>query len=160
MCEFCDGKEKVIDEGPNYRWMIIEINKKKYISYKDKSVIGSQCISIDYCPYCGKELVLNGCDRKDLENKIKELESELAVKENLLKIKAGITSKEDDLLFDPISAAECLINLTYERETSPIEKSFCGLGDTTVSQKYEVDELEQIAEHLLIYCKHNKAVGV
>lgn len=99
MCEFCDGKGKVIDECTSYRWSIMELNKKWYMAYKDKCIIGSQCIPIDYCPYCGIELVLNGFERKALENKINELEYELAVKEHLLKIKAGITQKEDNLPF-------------------------------------------------------------
>ena len=133
MCGFCDGKEKDIVNNPEHRWSILELNGVFYIAYKDKSIIGSQCISIDYCPYCGRKLSGDECTsvdeeeiirsireasmtstvdlsdsivrareflkkynrEKDLENKIKELESELAVKENLLKIKAGIETDYD-----------------------------------------------------------------
>lgn len=105
MCEFCDGKEKDIVNNPEHRWSILEHSGVFYMAYKDKSIIGSQCISIDYCPYCGRRLVLNGCDRKDLENKIKELESELAVKENLLKIKAGI-QEDFDMQYAKLRIAE------------------------------------------------------
>ena len=68
-----------------------------------------------------------------------------------------LESKEtSDLPFDPLECANYLINATYERETNGIERAFCNLPEKVNSDRYTIDELEQIAEHLLVYCKHNK----
>ena len=48
-----------------------------------------------------------------------------------------------ELPFDAIDVANFLINEKYEYRN--IE-----------CRKYEIEDLEQIAEHLLVYCKHNK----
>ena len=70
---------------------------------------------------------------------------------------AELESKETvDLPFDPLECANYLINATYERETNGIERTFHNLPDKVNSDRYTVDDLEQIAEHLLVYCKHNK----
>ena len=70
---------------------------------------------------------------------------------------SGLESKEkSDLPFDPLECANYLINATYERETNGIERTFHNLPDKVNSDRYTVDDLEQIAEHLLVYCKHNK----
>lgn len=61
--------------------------------------------------------------------------------------------KENDstveLPFDAIEVANFLIN----------EECECKMPFTvrkTKRRKYEIEDLEQIAEHLLVYCKHNK----
>ena len=70
---------------------------------------------------------------------------------------AELESKEIvDLPFDPLDTANYLINATYERETNGIERVVQNLPEKVNSDRYTVDELEQIAEHLLIYCRHNK----
>ena len=70
---------------------------------------------------------------------------------------AELESKEIvDLPFDPLDTANYLINATYERETNGIERVVQNLPKKVNSDRYTVDELEQIAEHLLIYCRHNK----
>lgn len=70
---------------------------------------------------------------------------------------AELESKETvDLPFDPLECANYLINATYERETSSLERGLKGLPEKVDSDRYTVDDLEQIAEHLLVYCKHNK----
>ena len=51
--------------------------------------------------------------------------------------------------FDPLETANMLINATYKAEIPFLEKQV----DRNV---YDIDDLEQIAEHLLVYCKHNK----
>lgn len=61
-----------------------------------------------------------------------------------------------DLPFDPMEVANYLINATYKRETNSIERSFYKTTDEVDEDKYSIDDLEQIAEHLLVYCKHNK----
>lgn len=48
-----------------------------------------------------------------------------------------------ELPFDAIGVANFLINEKYEYRN--IE-----------CRKYDIEDLEQIAEHLLVYCKHNK----
>ena len=79
-------------------------------------------------------------ERQELKQRIAELESKKIV----------------DLPFDPLDTANYLINATYERETNGIERAFQNLPEKVNSDRYTVDELEQIAEHLLIYCRHNK----
>ena len=81
-----------------------------------------------------------------LKQRIAELEVELGIKKNA------------DLSFGPIETANYLINATYERKTNGIERFFAKLPDKISEDKYSIDDLEQIAEHLLIYCKHNKEI--
>jgi hypothetical protein len=55
------------------------------------------------------------------------------------------------LPFDAIEVANFLIN----------EECECDIpftGRKIKRRKYEIEDLEQIAEHLLVYCKHNKEV--
>ena len=54
-----------------------------------------------------------------------------------------------ELPFDAIEVANFLINEEYECEI-PFT------GRKTNRRKYDIEDLEQIAEHLLVYCKHNK----
>lgn len=93
---------------------------------------------------------------KEAQEHIAELESELEVKDNLLKIKNGLLNNNDDLPDDPIEVAQVLINSTYEYELSDLEKALYKCGDTRTTERYSINDLEQIAEHLLVYCKHNR----
>ena len=54
-----------------------------------------------------------------------------------------------ELPFDAIEVANFLINAEYECD-------MLFTGRKTKRRKYEIEDLEQIAEHLLVYCKHNK----
>ena len=56
---------------------------------------------------------------------------------------------------EPIKVADMLINAEGEYEHNPIEKAFCGT-DKGKYKIFDVSELRQIAEHLLIYCNHNE----
>lgn len=56
-----------------------------------------------------------------------------------------------ELPFDPLETANMLINATYKAEIPFLERQV----DRNV---YDIDDLEQIAEHLLVYCKHNREV--
>ena len=60
--------------------------------------------------------------------------------------------KENDTIvklpFDAIEVANFLINAEYECD-------MLFTGRKTKRRKYEIEDLEQIAEHLLVYCKHN-----
>lgn len=60
----------------------------------------------------------------------------------------------DFLPTEPIKVADMLINAEGEYERNPLEKSFCGTDKGTY-RIFEVSELRQIAEHLLVYCNHN-----
>ena len=96
------------------------------------------------------------CELKHSNDRIAELESELEVKDNLLKIKNGLFGNNDELPTDPIEVAQMLINSTYEYGSSALEKALYKCGDTRTTERYSIDDLEQIAEHLLVYCKHNR----
>ena len=75
--------------------------------------------------------------------KIEKLESELETKVDFE------TDRLVKLPFDALETANMLINATYKAEIPFLEKQV----DRNV---YDIDDLEQIAEHLLVYCKHNR----
>ena len=66
---------------------------------------------------------------------------------NVDELKENIATVE--LPFDAIEVANFLINEKYECNIPFV-------GGKTKRRKYEIEDLEQIAEHLLVYCKHNK----
>ena len=78
----------------------------------------------------------------DLTNQIAKLKSDLEAKVDLE------TDRIVKLPFDPLETANMLINATYKAEIQFLERQV----DRNV---YDIDDLEQIAEHLLVYCKHN-----
>ena len=80
---------------------------------------------------------------KESNEKIAKLESELETKVDFE------TNGLVKLSFDPLETANMLINATYKAEIPFLEKQ-------VVRNVYDIDDLEQIAEHLLVYCKHNK----
>ena len=93
---------------------------------------------------------------KESQERIAELESELEVKDNMLKIKNGLCGNFDDLTSEPISVANMLINAKIEYEPTSLQKALFKTDGKCLADKYSDDDLEQIAEHLLVYCKHNK----
>ena len=66
-----------------------------------------------------------------------------------LKTTKDVNDRTIELPFDALETANILINATYKAEIPFLEKQV----DRNV---YDIDDLEQIAEHLLVYCKHNK----
>ena len=84
------------------------------------------------------------CDLENENHKLRQRIAELESRETL------------ELPFDALETANYLINATYERETNGFERTLHNLPDKVNSDRYTVDDLEQIAEHLLVYCKHNK----
>ena len=74
-----------------------------------------------------------------------------------LKTTKDVNDRTIELPFDALEPANMLINATYSRKTSNVEKAFTG-RNVVKGDIYSVDDLEQIAEHLLVYCKHNKEV--
>ena len=79
----------------------------------------------------------------DLTNQIEKLKSELETKVDFE------TDRLVKLPFDALETANVLINATYKAKNPFLERQV----DRNV---YDIDDLEQIAEHLLVYCKHNK----
>ena len=79
----------------------------------------------------------------DLTNQIEKLKSELETKVNFE------TDRLVKLPFDPLETVNMLINATYKAEIPFLERQV----DRDI---YNIDDLEQIAEHLLVYCKHNR----
>lgn len=71
------------------------------------------------------------------------------IKHELEKKYSFETDRLVKLPFSPLEIANILINATYKDEIPFFEKQV----DRNV---YDIDDLEQIAEHLLVYCNHNK----
>ena len=65
-----------------------------------------------------------------------------------LKTTKDVNDRMVELPFDPLETANMLINAKYKREN-------CMTGAIYDKDVYDIDDLEQIAEHLLVYCKHN-----
>lgn len=83
-----------------------------------------------------------------LKENIKERDSYIKqLKHNSDELKESNATVE--LPFDAIEVANFLINEKYECNIPFV-------GGKTKRRKYEIEDLEQIAEHLLVYCKHNK----
>lgn len=156
--------EQIIDEIVKHG-VAVKVNKivdDNYIPYERKYV------------GCVVELDFSEHD-KVFEDKIAKLEENVGYyKDGLLRVEKNceklhhknkelkqrideLESKETlELPFDALECANYLINATYERKTSTLERGLQGLPEKVNSARYTVDDLEQIAEHLLVYCKHNK----
>lgn len=92
-----------------------------------------------------KELIKNGIDFRY------EMKKELKVWDIKIKSEKEIT---DFLPTEPIEVADMLINAGGEYEHNPLAKAFYGTNKGTY-RIFDVPELRQIAEHLLVYCNHN-----
>ena len=79
----------------------------------------------------------------DLTNQIEKLKSESETKVDFE------TDRIVKLSFDALETANMLINATYKRKN-------CMTGTICDKNIYNIDDLEQIAEHLLVYCRHNR----
>ena len=98
-----------------------------------------------------------------LKEQIKELECELKYSENqrmeILNRCDELEKQLDykrELPHSPLEAVDFLVHDRYKRGASALEKRMFGDCEEIEELRYNIDELEQIAEHLLIYCKHNK----
>lgn len=95
-----------------------------------------------------KELIANGIDfRYEMGNEPKVWD---------------IKIKSDKVITDfpptePIKVADFLINAEGEYEHNPLVKKICG-NDKGAYRIFDISELRQIAEHLLVYCNHNGEV--
>lgn len=78
-------------------------------------------------------------------------------KEILRKKSAVGKTIADFLSTEPIKVADMLINAEGEYEHNPLVKKICG-NDKGAYRIFDISELRQIAEHLLVYCNHNGEV--
>ena len=86
----------------------------------------------------------------DLRKELRESKACITQLKNELQKKCSFeTDRLVKLPFDPLETANMLINATYKAEIPFLERQV----DRDV---YDIDDLEQIAEHLLVYCKHNR----
>lgn len=86
----------------------------------------------------------------DLRKELRESKACITQLKNELQKKCSFeTDRLVKLQFDPLETANMLINATYKAEIPFLERQV----DRNV---YDIDDLEQIAEHLLVYCKHNR----
>ena len=86
----------------------------------------------------------------DLRKELKESKDHIAQLKHELEEKCSFeTERLVKLPFNQLETANMLINATYKAEIPFLEKQV----DRNV---YDIDDLEQIAEHLLVYCKHNR----
>ena len=86
----------------------------------------------------------------DLRKELRESKACITQLKNELQKKCSFeTDRLVKLPFDPLETANMLINATYKAEIPFLERQV----DRDI---YSIDDLEQIAEHLLVYCKHNK----
>lgn len=90
------------------------------------------------------------CEAEIERNYLAERFNQIKDKNDELKQRiAELENKETvELPFDPLETANMLINAKYIDEIPFLEKQV----DRNV---YDIDDLYQIAEHLLVYCKHN-----
>ena len=86
----------------------------------------------------------------DLRKELRESKACITQLKNELRKKCSFeTDRLVKLPFDPLDTANILINATYKAEIPFLERQV----DRDI---YNIDDLEQIAEHLLVYCKHNR----
>lgn len=96
--------------------------------------------------------------RKAFENAKKERDCQIAEykkKIEELTVERDFISKDSISVHqDPIDIAKDLINADVEYEHNPLAKALCG-EDKGTYRIFDISELRQIAEHLLMYCNHN-----
>lgn len=89
------------------------------------------------------------CERNDYKSKSELLEIE--------KMRVGQNEFFDFIPTEPIKIADMLINAKGEYEHNPLEKALYK-KDKGTYRIFDIGELRQIAEHLLVYCNHNGEV--
>ena len=98
-----------------------------------ENIINHKLGDWDECGIPYKEILDMKSENQELKQRIAEFENKETV----------------ELPFDALETANMLINATYKAEIPFLEKQV----DRNV---YDINDLEQIAEHLLVYCKHNR----
>ena len=163
--------EQVIDEIVKHG-VVVKINKvvddnyipceRKYVGcvveldftehdkvFEDKIELLNRNLNLQKDKRCEAEI-----ERNYLAERFNQLKDE---NDELKQRIAELDSKETvDLPFDPLETANMLINATYSRKANGIDRLRGCEEDTIETDMYLVKDLEQIAEHLLVYCRHNK----
>ena len=125
-----DGKYYV--EASDYDKMLYELkNSNEKVEKLEIKLSNAEKTGDDYYNKC-----------IDLTNQIEKLKSESEKKVDFE------TDRLVKLSFDALETANMLINATYKAEIPFLERQV----DRNV---YDINDLDQIAEHLLVYCKHN-----
>lgn len=125
--------DKCYVEASDYDKILLELKKSnEKVAKIESELFDSQKSADEYYNKC-----------IDLTNQIEKLKSELEEKVDFE------TDRLVKLPFEPLETANILINATYKAEIPFLERQV----DRNV---YDIDDLEQIAEHLLVYCKHNR----
>lgn len=91
-------------------------------------------------------------EKEPLETRLKLLKSE---RDDLREEDEKLKKAQDFSDLTPIEVANMLINAEGEYEHNPITKALYK-EDKGTYRIFDIGELRQIAEHLLIYCNHNK----
>ena len=87
---------------------------------------------------------------EDLRKELRESKDYITQLKHELEEKCSFeTDRLVKLQSDALETANMLINATYHDKIPFLERQV----DRNV---YDIEDLEQIAEHLLVYCKHNK----
>lgn len=101
------------------------------------------------------------CRIEGYQKKIDKLyKSFLTLEENFVRMpenKNAVQYISDFLQTEPIKVADILINTEGEYEHNPLAKALYK-EDKGTYRIFDVSELRQIAEHLLVYCNHNGEV--
>lgn len=95
------------------------------------------------------ELNQSYIDNCGLKQRIVELENEIKAL-----VVANNEENKVELPCNPMEVALMLINSEFAYETSSFQRAL-GSNEYEITERYTIDELEQIAEHLLIHCRHN-----
>lgn len=132
------------------RYLEIEEPKKQYETEKSKQRI----VNLEKDPKTATEKIADlanenmklQCERNAYESKAKALEVE--------RMRVRLNEFSDLLPTEPIKVADMLISAEGEYERHPIAKAICGTDKGTY-RIFDVADLRQIAEHLLVYCNAN-----
>lgn len=97
------------------------------------------------------------CQIAEYQEKIEELNAENSELHCELQ---AVNAFQEGYPTEPIKVADMLINATCTREKGDIEKAFYKAfgnnSDMVEENVFDISELRQIAEHLLVYCNNQK----
>lgn len=127
--EFVSLEDYKIEREKNF---CLESKLDKYVRLRSRFT-DSALIAFDsenYVPLC----VLTISELSSYKDRIKELEDE---------------THTMDCFSTPLDVVKMLTSATCEVKNPSLE-------EPRETKKYTIDELKQIAEYLLVYCKHNK----
>ena len=146
---------KVVDDNyipceRKYVGCVVELDFTEHDKvFEDKIELLNRNLNLQKDKRCEAEI-----ERNYLAERFNQLKDE---NDELKQRIAEFESKEAvDLPFDALETANMLINATYRRKVKGFDRFLCSDGYELETDMYSVDDLEQIAEHLLVYCKHNR----